>query len=302
MNADDASTCVDCGSALVLSAAVVPPPEAPSDMDATILAPRFVEEETGGTAAVQPQEIAPPEPTLVSETPTALSPAAPASCAQCGQPLEPEWRFCKTCGVAVSRAIARPSRARHSLARIAPDGSVKPLQQLAEGRTVVGRADADLVFPEDGTLSGRHGAFVVSGATCEVADLGSTNGTFVAIRGDEPLVSGDVLLLGQRRLLYRSARRGHEVVEMLPGGGEGRVVALRGRRFVVGKDAAADMVLDDDHVSRRHAEIVRAAGGHALRDLGSTNRTYRIVTAPRALLDGDRVVMGGQVFEYRRTG
>ena len=302
MNAVDATTCVDCGSALVLSAAVAPPPESPSDLDATILAPRFVEEETGGTTAVQPADLSPPDPTMLSEPPTALTPAAPAACPRCSQALEPEWRFCKSCGVAVGHAIARPTRARHALTRIAADGTARPLQHLAEGRTVVGRADADLVFPEDGTLSGRHGVFIVAGPSCEVMDLGSTNGTFVSIRGDEPLVPGDVMLFGQRRVLYRSSLRGSEVVEMLQGGGEGRQAPLRGRRFVIGKDASADLVLDDEHVSRRHAEIVRASDGHSLRDLGSTNRTYRIVTSPRALRDGDRIVMGGQVFEYRRAG
>jgi ABC-type multidrug transport system ATPase subunit len=46
-----------------------------------------------------------------------------------------------------------------------------------------------------------------------------------------------------------------------------------GRPVVVGRDGA-DLVLPSPAVSRRHAIIERVGGGHAVRDLGSTNGTF----------------------------
>ena len=224
-----------------------------------------------------------------------------SSCATCDAPVQPAWRFCKSCGAPAGPGAHAPVRARHALARMAEDGEVEAPRALREGRTIIGRTDADLAFPHDGTLSSRHAALVVAGPSCDVVDLGSTNGTFASVRGDEPLDAGDVILVGSRRLLYRRAAKGHEIVEILDGGAEGRRVRLAGSRVVLGKDRSADLSFPgDDHVSRRHAEIVRTASGYVVRDLGSTNRTFLLVTTRRQLRDGDRIATGGQIFEYRR--
>lgn len=55
------------------------------------------------------------------------------------------------------------------------------------------------------------------------------------------------------------------------------------RPLVVGRSREADLVVSDETVSRRHAQIVRTTDGFMLADLGSTNGTW---------LDGRRV---GQV-------
>jgi FHA domain/Domain of unknown function (DUF1707) len=55
------------------------------------------------------------------------------------------------------------------------------------------------------------------------------------------------------------------------------------RPFVMGRSRRADLVVGDDTVSRRHAHVVRTAGGFVLSDLCSTNGTW---------IDGRRV---GQV-------
>lgn len=80
---------------------------------------------------------------------------------------------------------------------------------------------------------------------------------------------------------------------------------LAGRRFAVqpggstvGRDATADVVLSDDGVSRRHAQVGREARGVVVRDLGSTNGTWVNgvrLAAPRVLRPGDEVRVGGTV-------
>src|SRR5262245_41372441 len=67
-------------------------------------------------------------------------------------------------------------------------------------------------------------------------------------------------------------------------------------RLVVGRDAAADLTLNDSQCSRRHAQIYRDAGGAVIiEDLGSTNRTVVNgvpLDTPRELQDGDRIYIG----------
>lgn len=42
----------------------------------------------------------------------------------------------------------------------------------------------------------------------------------------------------------------------------------------IGRAADCQLVLDDDYVSTRHAQVLRTAEGYVVEDLGSTNGTY----------------------------
>jgi ABC-2 type transport system ATP-binding protein len=76
-----------------------------------------------------------------------------------------------------------------------------------------------------------------------------------------------------------------------------------GSQVVLGRDAgAADVVLEDPEVSRRHAAFSPAGAGLTAQDLGSTNGTFvngARLTGVVALNDGDRVQLGGTVIEVR---
>ena len=54
---------------------------------------------------------------------------------------------------------------------------------------------------------------------------------------------------------------------------EGLTLPL-GDGIKIGRAADCQLVLDDDYVSTRHAQIVRADDGYMVEDLGSTNGTY----------------------------
>jgi pSer/pThr/pTyr-binding forkhead associated (FHA) protein len=63
----------------------------------------------------------------------------------------------------------------------------------------LGRERGDVLFPEDGYVSGLHCRLGVGpDNTISLTDLGSSNGSFVRLREEHPVSSGDILLMGQQ--------------------------------------------------------------------------------------------------------
>jgi pSer/pThr/pTyr-binding forkhead associated (FHA) protein len=74
---------------------------------------------------------------------------------------------------------------------------------IRKPETVLGRESGDVVFPDDPFMSRRHAAIRVSegnARTFGLADLGSSNGTFIRIRAEVPLGHGDEIRVGQQLL------------------------------------------------------------------------------------------------------
>jgi pSer/pThr/pTyr-binding forkhead associated (FHA) protein len=62
-----------------------------------------------------------------------------------------------------------------------------------------GRERGDILFSEDGYVSGLHCRIAKgSDGKIHLTDVGSSNGTFVRLRAEKSLHSGDVLLMGQQ--------------------------------------------------------------------------------------------------------
>ena len=68
----------------------------------------------------------------------------------------------------------------------------------------IGRERGDVIFPEDGYVSGLHCRIHKDGDSVVLTDVGSSNGTFVRIEGEKKCSSGELLLMGQQlfRLQY----------------------------------------------------------------------------------------------------
>ena len=62
-------------------------------------------------------------------------------------------------------------------------------------------------------------------------------------------------------------------LKVLKGGQKGTVFKLKEESFSIGRALSNEVILYDDKVSSRHADIIRANGRTLLRDLGSTNGT-----------------------------
>ncbi|HVY38544.1 MAG TPA: FHA domain-containing protein [Polyangia bacterium] len=82
------------------------------------------------------------------------------------------------------------------------DGSAFPL--FGES-IVLGRERGDILFPEDGYVSGTHSRIALHGDRVFLTDLGSSNGTFLRLRHERVVPTGSFLLMGQQlfRLEFR---------------------------------------------------------------------------------------------------
>ena len=69
---------------------------------------------------------------------------------------------------------------------------------FSEDEINLGREIGDIVFREDGFVSGRHARIYKIGERAKLKDLGSSNGTYVRIRDEKPLRNGDLILMGQQ--------------------------------------------------------------------------------------------------------
>jgi pSer/pThr/pTyr-binding forkhead associated (FHA) protein len=62
----------------------------------------------------------------------------------------------------------------------------------------LGRERGDILFPEDGYVSGLHAQLSVVGNKVTLTDLNSSNGTYIRVRAERALQHGDLLLMGQQ--------------------------------------------------------------------------------------------------------
>ena len=74
---------------------------------------------------------------------------------------------------------------------------------IPEAGLHLGRERGDVLFPEDGYVSGLHCRINYQAGKLYMTDLGSSNGSFVRLSKDASIGSGDVLLMGQQ--LFRVA-------------------------------------------------------------------------------------------------
>ena len=120
-----------------------------------------------------------------------------------------------------------------------------------------------------------------------------------------PMDTATMELLTRTRYAGSSATRDTStapgcLVRIYPAAGLGQVVSLTEKSILIGRDPAAQLSIDDDSVSRRHARIDEHDFEHLVTDLGSTNGTYvndvRVTT--QRLEAGDRIRFGQQIFNY----
>ena len=77
-----------------------------------------------------------------------------------------------------------------------------------------------------------------------------------------------------------------------------------GAGIVIGRSSSANLVLDDEFTSGRHARILPDADGWVLEDLGSTNGTFlgrEQITAPARLRAGQQIRIGQTRLELARS-
>ncbi|HYG66813.1 MAG TPA: FHA domain-containing protein [Anaeromyxobacteraceae bacterium] len=94
---------------------------------------------------------------------------------------------------------------RVRLAQFLEGGGVGELYPLRPGENAIGREAGEVAFPGDRYVSARHALVDVREAEIVLEDLGSSNGTFVRLRGVTPIGPGDQLLVGAQLLRVEDA-------------------------------------------------------------------------------------------------
>jgi len=125
-----------------------------------------------------------------------------------------------------------------------------------------------------------------------------------------PGVPGSPVAQGPARPAGPLARRSVELSPEAPtrlivtsGQLRGTQLPLSTGGVVIGRSASANLVLDDEFASSRHAQLVLNQGQWQLEDLGSTNGTFfanKRMTGPVMLKDGSSFRIGNTTLEVRR--
>ncbi|MBK8481357.1 MAG: FHA domain-containing protein [Proteobacteria bacterium] len=84
------------------------------------------------------------------------------------------------------------------LRQLSVAGVYRDCHYLHRPRVAIGREGPDICFPDDEFMSRRHVAIAFDGQRAELHDLGSSNGTYLRLRGEAALRSGDQLRLGDQ--------------------------------------------------------------------------------------------------------
>ncbi len=173
---------------------------------------------------------------------------------------------------------------------------------LDKQKISLGRADGkDLQF-NDGRVSGNHAEIEFKPDGPVIRDSGSKNGTFVngtkVEAGQElRLKPGDKIRLGPAtEFTFGVKPEFHFDVN-------GRPIDLSPGGTNIGRSSENGLVLADNAVSRKHANITNTEAGPVIKDLGSTNGTYVNGTRlkpdePTLLKPGDKVKFGKDGPEY----
>jgi pSer/pThr/pTyr-binding forkhead associated (FHA) protein len=77
----------------------------------------------------------------------------------------------------------------------------------------------------------------------------------------------------QQKKRVRTDKKLPGTLRVTKGKQEGLSLPL-GEGLKIGRASDCQLILDDDYVSTRHAQIVRTESGYVVEDLGSTNGTY----------------------------
>jgi pSer/pThr/pTyr-binding forkhead associated (FHA) protein len=209
-------------------------------------------------------------------------------------------------------------------------GAEKPqVVTLGEDTITLGRDDKCDVVLAQSAVSRNHARIVRDGTLFFVEDLGSSFGTLLngaKIKKNEKqlLRNGDTIAIAQfdvvfdrvadvtesnagntmfvSRNLVKDVMKGlgssgeQPFFRVMNGPREGHKIEMGdAQEYVFGRDDSADIVLNDDLVSRRHARVRRDWSGTHVEDLGSRNgiKVNKKRTKKQTLKDRDEVEIGG---------
>jgi pSer/pThr/pTyr-binding forkhead associated (FHA) protein len=88
------------------------------------------------------------------------------------------------------------------LRQLTAAGTTRDVYHLTRAEVTLGREQGDIVFGDDEFLSRRHAQVCFRGNRVTLVDLGSSNGTFVRLRNQHLLATGDLIRIGDELLRF----------------------------------------------------------------------------------------------------
>lgn len=85
------------------------------------------------------------------------------------------------------------------------NGAVRDIRHLTGEQMIIGREEGHLLYTKDEFLSRRHAALKWQGGRCVLEDLGSSNGTYVRVRGEINLTGMEHLRMGNQLFRFEAA-------------------------------------------------------------------------------------------------
>ncbi len=200
-------------------------------------------------------------------------------------------------------------------------GTRVPLKKM----TQIGRKPENDLVLNDPDVSGKHARVRWDQSAFLLEDMQSRNGTFLnGIRISSParLASGALIKVGSTQIQFfigsptenpRMTSVGLPEAPLPPSASPsdpiwgylqvgGREIQLRMSSPNIGRDAKADIALDDPTISYIHAQLVRQAEDTYVRDLGSRNGTQvngKVISMPYRLENGDVIKLGDTSLVFR---
>jgi len=193
---------------------------------------------------------------------------------------------------------------------------------IASGSARVGRGDVEVLLAEDNEVSPNHATLTYRGTTLTVTDEGSLNGVYLRIRAPHELQDGDWFRAGDQyfvfsklaegeafhgpdgtRVFTSPQRKGTFTVRQVLRDGHIGISSTSSRDEVsVGGEGSSIAFVGDEHLDEKHCRVYRASDGrYLIEDLGSVNGTYVRIRSTENLVDGDVVIVGGEVLRVEVT-
>ena len=252
-------------------------------------------------------------------------------CTQCSSPVAFGQKFCGTCGAPVPpdvqngteayfNPMQEPGKARLVSIRGA-EGTEGLSYELHDQSYYAGSGEAQILFPADPWVSGKHAHFFYDDAGLTVSDEGSTNGVFLRVVGESPIKDGQQFICGEQvfhalqndaiepfqaedeTFFYSSPAEPFtfRVVQELEGGLDGLECCAREGRVRIGREECDMNFPEDIYISGEHAELSVKGNGLVITDLGSRNGTYIRVEGKTVLKHNDYLFIGRQLLKVEIT-
>ena len=233
-----------------------------------------------------------------------------ANCAHCGRRNEDGSRFCMDCGkpLSASAVAAAGAAVRGSV----PSTRVYSAEGAGDMKCGTCGHAVDATMPFCAFCGAKLGGAAVALAAlppCPKCGAAIDNSGFRFCPNCAAPLSASAVQAApapESTAMFSAQKAGTrppaQLVVVKEDGVRGSSYPLVGEETTIGRAGADITFADDVYLSPMHALVLWKDGKLSIRDLGSRNGTWIFLEAAHRLVDGDQVLVGSQLFRFRRLG